>query len=1201
MATKFTPAQQQAIDATAENILVSAAAGSGKTAVLTQRIVRHIADGQNIDDLLIVTFTEAASAEMRERIEKNLQNLHDINGPDQVARLPLANISTIHSFCRKLVQENFQSVDIDPAFRVGDMTELSLIRKEVMDAVFESAYMAEDNQDFLDLVDVYGGKSTDGRLDVLVQKIHDFMASAAFPIHRADSYSRFFDLENMDLGQTPWAEIAREELAIGVAGAIEGLKQALSICHAAMGPYKYAQRIEEDMDALEDLQSIIATHQSFADMYEAFTYFTWGNLPTISAKDEDVDGELKEMVQNIRNKGVKDPFKAMVKGVFLAPLDKMHMDLVKLEARVKALMGITIKFSTAFGEEKRSRNILDFTDLEHFAIKILYPHGPEDLTPNPDIHQFYEVLIDEYQDSNEVQDLILSAVAQRRFMVGDVKQSIYRFRRADPSIFMAKYKKYANGQGGQRIDLSDNFRSRPEVLDGVNFIFTQLMCEKVGDVSYDHAAALHPGHGSYPPVSTAEMRVEILDQFQEVPDTEDEEEVETPDNIVAETRMIAGVIKEVLQTHQVWDDKQNTHRPATLDDIAVITRSANAAAGAMIEEFKSHNIDAIADMDAGFLEQIEVVTALSFLRIIDNPRQDFALITVLYSPVYAITEDELVAIKSQPLPAEGEGLFYDHVQVYYQAHVNDTAPLQQKLHKFFTHLQAWKEAAVNLPISRLIGLVYTHTNYPGYVMDMPGGSIRQGNLRLLLERAMEFEETSLTGLFQFINYINTLYETGVKFIGANEEPMPNPAGRLRIMTIHKSKGLEFPIVICAMLGKQFNKDSLKDPVIMHPELGVGPYYVDQNLRTKSNTLARFSLGRKLDREGMSEEMRCLYVALTRAKELLILTGRCKNFEKDLKKWANVVATPQENLPAYYRLRAKSYLDWVMPAVLRHKTAQKLTTGIEVAKTLWDHPAAFKVSINKQSGLKSGHHSQDIIADQPHTPDLHLTPHDDFDKTQALPSKISITEIRRMYESTPDSANYTEEEIMFNPPGFLQNTQPGAREIGTAMHTVVEHLDYRHCHNMEDIHQLIDDLVTKNLLTPGEVDLIDKNKIHALIRSPLATRMRNASKIYRENPFILSVDASTLYPQNPTAGTERNERILVHGIIDCYFEENGHIILVDYKSDHNPQKHLIQLKIYKQALENATGMPVHQVIVYSFGLGAAVALPEALQPLNASNN
>jgi len=522
-------------------------------------------------------------------------------------------------------------------------------------------------------------------------------------------------------------------------------------------------------------------------------------------------------------------------------------------------------------------------------------------------------------------------------------------------------------------------------------------------------------------------------------------------------------------------------------------------------------------------------------------------------------------------------------------------------------LAKWRKAALHMPISRLIGLIYDTSGYPSHVLAMPGGAIRQANLRLLLERAIEFEETSLKGLFHFTNYIQRLYESGVRTMGAIAEPPPTDGGRVRLMTIHKSKGLEFPVVICAFLGKKFNTDDTRQPVILHPKHGVGPYYVDTKLRTRSNTLARYSLSRLTARESLSEELRCLYVALTRAKELLILTARVKDLGKAMEKWANHTTARTITLPAYYRSGVTSYLDWIMPCLLRHRNVgggvpdalQTTPHGENAIPQLWEHPAEFRVrkhtsadfgrlqAAPTQNTLVTADRRGDLRSPEPVTILKPLPP------PQPFPSKLSISEIKRLYDITSDSTTVDDFPPEFTPPAFMQ-AQGGitAMQMGSALHTVTEHLDYHTHTTLPAIEGLIANLTARNLLTPEEADCINRDKIVTLANSPLAERIRNSAKVSRETPFILAIPAVELYPDALASGKKTPEipDILVHGIIDCFFEENGEIVLVDYKSDAQPERHKTQLDIYKKAVASATAMKVKEVLIYSFALDGTILLP-----------
>ncbi|MCL2378890.1 MAG: UvrD-helicase domain-containing protein [Defluviitaleaceae bacterium] len=1264
----FTPAQQAAISYDAPEILVSAAAGSGKTAVLTQRILRHISNNIGIDRLLVVTFTEAAAAEMKERVTQKIQEQQlanpSIHLANQAALLATADISTIHSFCRKLVKEHFQMLDIDPAFRVADDSELGLIKSQVMDELFEAEYAAEDNAEFIDLVDVYGGKAKDDRLDALVRRLYAFLESDPFPLAAAARYAGKFTEAGNALDSTPWARLIRKELTAGLDGIIEGLRLAMEVCHLPGGPEKYIDKIEENITMISNLRKSIA--KPFQEMYQAFLSVNWGNLPAVREKDL-VNAALKERAQRIRNTEAKDRLKNLAAGVFFANPGKMQADLAALAPRVAALMALVSRYAEAFAAEKRKRNLLDFSDLEHFAIKVLYPNGPDDMTPSHVAkslsEKYHEVLIDEYQDSNKVQDLILSNLARQRFMVGDVKQSIYRFRRANPGLFVEKYNRYSPmctkdttpGPTGPalRIDLSQNFRSRTGVIDAVNFFFSQLMCPEVGEVSYDTAAALHAA-ADYPPLpeeSFPGMWIELLDQS--APDEEPEPEEEPVSSIIAETRMIAGCIHEVLATRQVWDKDKNTYRPCKPGDIVILARSANSLAMDVIEELKNCGIDAIADMTAAFYQQPEIKTALAFLRVTDNPRQNVDLTAALSSPAYGFTMDELYAIRQHSVAegishiADGNSMgldaedstpyghlsdkappkptpsdLYDHLKSFANnpdtpLHDSSTAPqhstegtaatskdasTRKKALRFLSHLSKWRTAASYMPISRLIGMIYEDTQFPSHAAGQPGGEIREANLRLLLERAIEFEETSFKGLFHFIHYIERLYDTdSADRVAGGAAPAEDLTNRVRLMSIHKSKGLEFPVVITGFLGKNFNIDDERQPIILHGEEGIGPKYVNLKKRTRAKTLAHYGLARLTRRENLSEELRCLYVAMTRAKELLILTGRVANLTRSMEKWTDAAAKPDTMPSVYYRQSAGKYLDWIMPCLLRHQNAAALLEDdIPIPRGLKNHPSAFDIRI---------HHGL-MQFDAPAIEKPPAAPYEPISLpaaaiSQPLPSKLSITEIKRIYASdiSPDSTPHIDPPPTFEPPAFIRaDAGITPMRMGSALHTIVEHMDFHTHITPAAINELITCLAEKNLLSQEESEAIDRNKIQTLANSGLADRIRAAKEVHREALFVMAIPAAEIYPDMPISNSMGNshaqaeESILVHGIIDCYFEEEGQLVLVDFKSENpgpNPQAwaetHRVQLQIYKKAIAEATAKPVKEVILYSFAIGAAVTV------------
>ena len=1085
----FTESQQQAIDARENKILVAAAAGSGKTAVLVQRILTLIVDEAiDVDKLLIVTFTEAAAAEMKERINDALDKLieespDDANLLRQSARLPLASISTIHAFCRRLVKDHFNRLDLDPSFRVGDQTELNLLQSQVMEALFEESYAADEDSSFSAMVEIFGGgKTRDIRLDKLIRRIFDFIQSRPFPEKAVEEYLALFD--NLE----PWLDVIKEEIGIALDAALDAVERARKLCTQPNGPEKYLLTLQDDEDIIRRLQKT----ESLDDCYEAFSQVSFPRIYTYRGKEkEEIDEDLREQAKDIRGKDIKKRVEQTKSRFLFASPDKMRKDMENLRPIVQKLFDITLDYRNRYSAEKRKRNLLDFNDLEHFAIQLLWEDGEASSVAQSLSDKYAEVLTDEYQDTNEVQEWILSAIDTRRFMVGDVKQSIYGFRHANPGLFMDKLKQ----DDVQAIILSKNFRSRQEVLSAVNFFFYRLMS------IYDDDAALHYG-ASFEDSNNCVAEIHVVEAIES-----EEEDYKTRQ----EARMIAERIKSLNYPGK---------------DIVILTRTR--AVTALTESLKQQDINAVSDSPGGFFEAPEIMMALSLLQIIDNPRQDIALLTVLR--LYDFTPDELLVIRQM-----AEGDFYDCLLVLQE---------ERRIASFLEDLNRWRKKAIVLPISRLIGVVYEETGLMSRYGAMSAGAVRQANLQLLLEKAIQYETTSFTGLFHFVRYAEWLQ-------GASDESaamlLPADDSVVRVMTVHQSKGLEFPVVFVSMLGRQFNKMDERAGVILHPKLGLGAMYTDLELRTRANTLPRLALSLSSQGEMVSEELRVLYVAMTRAKEKLILTGSVS----DASKWRAASGA----LPAYALREAKSYLDWLMPCVL----------DSEEHVTLYMH-----------KGIPEGDHAEVSLAPAVAPPDV-------FDKaeTEELPSKLAISELKRIFalETSPDSVLAFEDENIFEAPAFYKTAtgQVSPMRMGTLLHTVVEHMSLE---REQDIKALIDDLVARGLMSQEEADVVDVGKLERFANSDLAERMRKARHLYREVPFVIGLNPEDVY------GEPRDGTILVHGIIDCYFETaEGDIVLVDFKNDAKYEalhtRYATQMKIYQQAIKQATGKPVTESVFYSF--------------------
>jgi len=1111
----FTPDQQAAIEARENQILVAAAAGSGKTAVLVQRILRLIIDeGQDIDRLLIVTFTEAAAAEMKERIDAALGKLLE-NDPSnnnllrQSNRLQAASISTIHAFCRRLVKDHFHLVDLDPSFRVGDQAELKLLQAQVMEQLFEDSYSSDS--EFARLVECFGGgKTKDVRLDGLIRRIYEFLQSRPFPEQAAHDYLAAFD---MPFESSPWIDIVMEDFRYSLDIALDAINHARELCYAPFGPKKYLPVLDEDEEIIHSLRKQI-TDSDFEKLYETAWNVNHPRIYTYRGKEKDeIDEELRLKAKAIRDSDVKKRIENARKRLLFTSPNKMREDIQKLRPITESLFALSISYKERYAAEKRTRNLLDFNDLEHFALQILWTESESGRKPSPTANnlaeKYVEILTDEYQDTNEVQEWILKAFTNsenRRFMVGDVKQSIYGFRHAKPKLFTDKL----DDTSVRPIILSKNFRSRSEVLDAVNFFFERLMTD------YDHRAKLYLGR-DFPDGAGFKAELHIAEAHEAI--------------------VIADRIKEL-------------NRP--LNEIVILTRT-RAVVG-LVEGLKQQGINAVAESTGGFFEAPEVLTAISLLQIVDNPRQDIPLLAVMR--LYGFTADDFLRLR-----AGAEGDFYDCLLAYDDIRATT----------FLEDLGRWRKKAIVLPISRLMGLIYEETDIMNHFGKLPGGAVRQGNLQLLLEKAIQYEATSFTGLFHFVRYAEWLQNYASDENAALQ--LPDDESIVRVMTVHQSKGLEFPVVFVSMLGKQFNKQDERAGVVLNPELGLGAMYTDLEQRTRSNNLPRLALSTLAQRDMVAEELRVLYVAMTRAKEKLILTGCVGKLDLKLEKW--------ESRP--HLREGICFLDWLVPWVLESEEYVNLHIRHDLSQIELDED-----EVDESEEIIEIQKAGRLIKPM-------KIPEDN------LPSKLAISELKRIYamELSPESETIyeqfeeidkIEENSIFEAPDFYKaiTGQISPMRMGTILHAVVEHMDLHIDVNYSAIKSRIADLAERGLLSQEEAEAVNVTKILRFATSELAERMRNARQLFREIPFVLSLSPDTteeIYGRRPN---EQNamDKILVHGIIDCYFEtDEGDIILVDFKNDAKPEtlhdKYAVQMKIYRQAIEQATGKTVAESLFYSF--------------------
>lgn len=1026
MAMNFTPDQQRVIDTRNANILVSAAAGSGKTAVLVERIIQMITDEKkpvDIDRLLIVTFTSAAAAQMRERISRAVSQKLDENPESehlqrQASLIHNALITTIDSFCLFVIRNNFNEIGLDPAFRVADESEVKMLEADVMGKLLEQAH-TEPTERFLYFIESYSAGTNEKKIEEAILRLYHFSMSYPFPeewlMERLEDY-RAGDVG--ELSGKKWFQCALAYIRTVLQECRDRLYQALAIAGSAGGPSQYTETLMEDIELVERLRGT----SDYNALYELFTYSSFARLP--AKKMEGVDPVLKDMVKAIRDE-VKKSVTDLKKFLFQISVEDTLNDMAVCQEAVEELVSLTLAFKQMLDQTKRDKNVIDFSDMEHFALKILLKKDEDgQVVPSNTALElqdyFEEIMIDEYQDSNEVQELLLKCISGEdkgrfnRFMVGDVKQSIYKFRLARPEIFMEKYDTYVISDGDVvrndniilddnafqqgnvvldgnavqkgsaakkvRIDLSMNFRSRREVTDSTNFICSQLMTAKVGNVEYDERAALYVG-ASYPepPGGRGEKDIYRTELMIATPDSllaQDMRQGGTPKYSEKEIEavMVAERIRQLVGAFPVTDAATGEVRTARYSDIVLLFR---ATAG-WDEDFRrilsERGIPVHVTSRAGYFETLEIQGIVNFLRVLDNPLQDVPLFGVLKLPYFDFSETEITYIRCfareflerqaqrENRKSTGKLFLYEQIKLYdtivYGLNMSDTegaktgegssvlgnhcrfvlsgadrelaeemrgecsqenSVSRTKLERFLSALTKYRQKVAYTPIKELLQQLIADTSYDAYMGSMPGGDQRIANIELLLEKAGAFQNTSFYGLFHFIRYLETIQEQEVDFGEANI--LDENADVVRIMTIHKSKGLEFPVCFVCGLSKQFNQMDMRQAILMDVELGVGVDYIDPGMRVKRRTMRKNVVAQRMKEDTRGEDLRVLYVALTRAKEKLILTGFINDFDKKLAGNVYLTMESAKKLPYSVMMGALSYMDMVLAALIRHPCMQ----------------------------------------------------------------------------------------------------------------------------------------------------------------------------------------------------------------------------------------------------------------------------------------
>ena len=1203
---KWTKEQLQAIKEKGSNILVAAAAGSGKTAVLVERIIgKIINDKIDIDKLLVVTFTNAAAAEMRERVlEAIYQKLDETPENEhlqkQITLLNKASICTIDSFCLDVVRNYFYELkNISPNFRIADTTEIELLKQEVLEDMFEEKYENQD-EDFADLINTYTSYRDDTPLKDLILKIYTYIQSNPFPnewLHEKIEMYHIHQLEQ-DFSHSPYGKILLKEVEEEMVDDISILKEVGKSLKKEEELEKFTGTIYDDISKLEILKGNLDNWDKAYEIYSNFVFATWPR--------QKIESEIKDKAKEIRD-DVKKKFSNKLSKIFIYPSKEANQDIQDMHQILVKLENIVLEFGEEFYKRKRNKNIVDFNDIEHFALEVLLENKNGQVQPTEVAkkyqEKFTEIAIDEYQDSNMVQEYILTAISKENniFMVGDVKQSIYKFRQAMPDLFLSKYKTYKLKEEKEikdnlKIQLFKNFRSRKNVLDFTNLIFQDIMSESLGEIDYNETEYLNLGANYEEAGQSLETEINVIDlkeqeeQSENDVDSDENSEEERIEDIQVEAKFVANTIKKLVEEKfQVFDKKMKGFRDITYKDIVVLLRSTKVNAPIFEEEMINLNIPVFSESSQEYLDSIEIQTIMSLLKIIDNPIQDIPLVTVLRSHIGNFTDDELVEIRL----ADKYDNFYQAMQ---KSKINVNKQLREKIDHFFTNLEMWRKDKEYLALDEFIWKLYTDTKYYTYVGLMPNGDVRQANLKMLFERAKQYETASFKGLYNFINFIEKLHlgsgDLGAaKLIGENDNVV-------RIMSIHKSKGLEFPVVFLSATGKQFNLMDLNQNILLHQELGIGVKYIDYERQVQYDTLTKEAIRNKILTETLSEEMRILYVALTRAKEKLYITGLKKDYNKEIENMQNQVNRyPKTDNKINYILlkKYKKYLDWILLVYLyeKEKTNNLLTVNVLYKKEILK--AMVRIEDDKID-IREILEQAKIENETMQQLDKILEYQYRYSISTKIPTMTSVTKIKQMKEKKDNNNENSEEETKtFHKPNFLRTDEKETltnAQKGTLVHLCMQRLDENIEYDLDKIKACIAQLVQRKIITEVEETNINPYKILEFTKSNIWKQLKQAKKVYRERPFFIHIPAKEIYNE------DIEDKLLVQGIIDLYYiNQQDEIILVDYKTDYVEkgkeeeliEKYKEQLNMYKRALEETLKQKVSKVYIYSVYLGKEIEI------------
>ncbi len=1184
--------QKQAIEERNKNILVAAAAGSGKTAVLVERIKQLIINDQiEIDQMLIVTFTNAAASEMRERISNAIIKAleADYNNTylrEQLNKINRANISTFHTFCMEVIRKYFYLIDIEPQFKICDEAQAYMLKEESMEDAFDQAY-EEGEKAFTQFIDQYAGSRNDENAKEIIREVHSFILSIPNSMLWLKNKVSEMELPYDSFRNTENHRLIQEEVKIKIKDINDCLHQALLYAREVDGPKAYEALLLEEESFYKEISEL---HKNQNNQYvNMIRKFEFKKMP---AQRGECNHYFKTAAKNLRDYAKKIHEQLLTQYMNLDLID--YVDEINYGAEAgNVIYKLVRAYDACYKEKKKEKGLLDFSDLEHYALEIL---NDEEVAKEYQ-EKFEHIFVDEYQDSNLVQETLIGCIkkSDNVFRVGDVKQSIYRFRLADPTLFLDRYKSSKTGElpDDITIDLNQNFRSKKHIINGTNFIFKNLMNSEIGEIEYDEDAYLYLGVDNNEKYDFP-ITANIIDTH-ENKDADLDEDIKELKNVELEAHFAASEIKKYIGD-TIYDTKLKTTRQVNYGDIVILLRTVKKWSTVYYDVLMSHNIPAFIDDSDGYFETVEVSILLNLIALVDNFYQDIPLLSVLRSNIGQFSIEELGDIRSE----KKDKTYYQAFESYCDSGLD--AALKAKCLAFREKIESWKSQATYLTLEDFLWMLLNETNYYQYISALPGGQQRQANIKLLIEKAKAFQNTSMKGLFNFIKFMEQIKNSNAK---VNSGKIVTESEQVvRIMSTHKSKGLEFPIVLLGGLGKRFNNSMSKSKVACHKDIGIGLTIVNKEMDVFGTTIIHDLISRKQMRESIAEEMRILYVAFTRAQDRLVLLGTVNDIMKKYEKWANWTKYDIEY--------ASSPIDWILPVLLRkyevyHTLSDELdiepkndTFVIDDSK--WDLGFFDKVKLkqnlkekkevekNLAQSLKNGF--ENTKEEMNESVNAIMSYEYQYKEDTSLPSKMSVSEIKRKVSGS-NALEQLDQSIQIKPPNFMKEKRKYTpMEIGTLMHMVMQYIPLERQIDQNEIAKIIFELKEKELINEEESKLIRRNQIEDFFSTALGKRMIASKYVGREVHFNLKKNIEDILPREEQA---RDNQVIIQGTIDNYFQEDDGLVLIDYKTDYisseeNIEKinyiidgYKVQLDLYQEALETIKNEKVKEKYIYFFSI------------------